>query len=268
MKNMSYILLLFLICISAALVSIRESNIGIFLFCIFFYFLGIGFLKIHSPRSKNQIFVFKIFTIAYVIYVLNAIFIFYMFIYYYKIPFFGLDDFEYHKWGKIFQNYINLGNFDALFNAFIDKPGYEPAYYYVNGFLYWLADLVGEDHPLIVRFFNCLSGALIPPFLYMIAIRIYNTKIAKTASYLCLFFPQVLYYSGIQHKEIIIAILVLLLIYYSITYVENKKLRYFFFVLVLLKVLMYLRHFYSLVLGSILILYIILSIKIKVLKLF
>ncbi len=84
------------------------------------------------------------------------------------------------------------------------------AFFYFNAAIYYIFG----HHPLIVRFFNALAGALVPPVLYFTAQRVYKEKkVAKLALWLSIFAPDLVHYSIIHLRDVQIALFILLTIY-------------------------------------------------------
>jgi len=243
-KIIIFLLIGFLFC---TFVSIKEYCINLILFFLFFYILGIVIVYLEDQSSLNREFMNSVFIYGYIIRILAAIIIYYILLKSKGAPFLGGgDDVEYEMWGHI------------LSERWIDQQ-YElpsithPGYPVINGILYYIAHFLGNIHVLIPRFFNCLIGALIPIYVFKIAYRVYGVKIAKTSAWIAVLFPNFIYFSSLQLKDIIITFLFVFSVSYFLEYINTNKLRKFFVVAVSVILLSFFRYIYAVELAAIVI---------------
>ncbi len=239
--------LLFALCI---FVSYKEDSVNILISAVVFYFVGKIVLHLQKETNSDNYFISDIFTYAYALRLLSTIIIYYVL---YEIrgePFLiGGDDNEYETVGQMISRSWSFGKYEIP--KFLYKSGYYPGYYIVNGFVHYIFDSIGSSHVLIVRFFNCLVGALIPVYVYKTAKRVYDIKVSKVAAYLTLFYPGLIFYSSIQHKEVIIAFLFTFALYNTIEFVQNHMKIHMGLAIASIVTVSFFRYPYAVILGLI-----------------
>ena len=108
-----------------------------------------------------------------------------------------------------------------------------PIYHTGRGYIYLIASLyylVGHN-TLIGRVFNCFFSALTVIYVYRITVNIYGKRTAKIAAFLVAFSPELIVWSGIQYKDILLAFLITFTIWHGI--LLRKKLSLLNIILIL-----------------------------------
>lgn len=257
--NKFFIIVLLIALIFCGIASLKEGCANILLFAGLFYIIGIGIVYLEKSSDFEKTFLKNIFTYGYVIRILAAVIIYYLLLEVKGYPFIGIiseeggqilgsDDFAYEMTGRfISESLINHEGIPQFFGSS------QPAYYIVNGFLHYIAHFIGVSHVLVPRIFNCLIGALIPIYVFKISFRIFNINVAKTAAWISLLFPNFIYFSSIQLKDIIIAFLFVFTVSYVLEYLYTNKLSKFFVATISVILLSFFRHIYAVELAAVII---------------
>ena len=216
-NNFVIILSLLGVAIAVLMISILEDNLTIFIMFLLFLLLG-GVICYLEDKSLIS----KVFIPAFIIRILFVSLLYYILIYFNGIPFIinitgTTDDYHYFEIGKevcnTWMKHMNY-NWTKEFNF--------PGYIYLIGGLNYFTNLFGQFHQIIILFLNCLAGSISIIYVYKISQLVFDDKVAKTASTICIYFPYLLYYSSLILKDTIIYTLILAIIYYIYYLYYNK----------------------------------------------
>jgi 4-amino-4-deoxy-L-arabinose transferase-like glycosyltransferase len=179
----------------------------------------IGLYTVHAGSKKfDRNYLVKLFLWSYSLRVLMAIVLYLLLFTFRGEPFLGGGDgFDYYVVGRW------LGKSWAGCGFYVMEKSCQPAYYYVVAFFYYISHYLGGGHQLVPIFFNCMLGALIPVYVYKIAFRLYDHKIARTSALLTAFFPHFVTYSAVLLKDIIIVLLITMSIWHLIEFQVNRR---------------------------------------------
>ena len=191
------------ILIVAGLVSLKEQCANILLFALAFAIIGFLLSRAENlPSGKGSQLFDGLFLYGYALRVLTCILFFYFLTLSYGEPFLGGgDDESFHKAGQaISEGWIAYGfGYSAGAKYWI--------YDYINALFHYFSHFFGDYHVLLVRFLNAFVGALIPIYLYKTAYFIYGDRIARSIAWAALLFPELIFYSSVQVRDIMIAFL-------------------------------------------------------------
>jgi hypothetical protein len=227
---------------------IIEGSMNILLFSLLCYSAGIIFLKTCIDREEGEgEFINKIFTYGYIIRIVSSLAFYYILMETRGEPFLGGgDDEEYEIWGRILSDNWMAGNFE-LPRQIRNYPGYP----YVNGALHFFANFTGGYHILVSRILNAFFGALIAVYVFKIANKVYDLKTAKASGWLAVLLPDLIYFSSVQLKDIIISFLFSVFVFYLIQYNGTGKKRNLLMALLAGVSVYYFRYQYAFVLLGI-----------------
>lgn len=185
-------------------------------FCIFLT-LGIWVASRQQPEDRGLL--IKLFTLGFLLRVAVAIGI-YLYLnirgneggfYPFPDPPFYRDDWYYDMIGREIVESWKAGQ--SYFLAAHENPGY----FYTGGIIYFLFG----PNTLIVKMANCFFGALTILYVYLLAKKLWDERIAKLSATLAVFFPGFLAISAFQWKDSIVTFLVTFSVW-SITVLKNK----------------------------------------------
>lgn len=219
---MTKVSILAMLCLLAVIVlcglfGLKEGFLSIPVVAIIFSIIGINIVR-GGSKEFNRNYLVKLFLWGYSLRVFIAIVLYVLLLTFRGEPFLGGgDDFFYYVVGRSLGESWAVSGFHGM------ERNVQPAYYYVVAFFYYISQYLGGGHQLVPIFFNCFLGALIPVYIYKIAFRVYDHKIARTSALLTVFFPHFVTYSAVLLKDIIIVFLITLSIWYLIEFKLNKK---------------------------------------------
>jgi len=185
--------------------SVGDQLIPFFSLSIVLGLLGVSIAK--SQSSGDSAFQVKLFAISFVIRVILAILFYQYFVSNIGEPFlsFGNDDFGYHTRAlDLASNWASSG---------IYYPSHHAAGYDSLIALFYL--FLGPV-PLVVRLLNCFAGSLAAVYSYRIGNYLFGKKIGRLAGFLIALMPDFLFWSVVQYRDIIIAVLLLYLVWFFI----------------------------------------------------
>ncbi|MFB3885577.1 MAG: hypothetical protein ACE144_10140 [Thermodesulfobacteriota bacterium] len=203
-----------------------EENFIIFVSSIFFYFSGTIFLHFQKANNHDETYsLTKLFTRAYIFRILFAVVIYYTLVNANGMPFTGSDDLEYETVGREISSFWLSGYFGLPSKLYL--PGYSLGYYVVNGFFQYLFNILGGYHILAMRFLNVLIGALIPVYVHKITTRVFGNDVSGFSTYASFLYPDLILYSSLQLKDIMIAFLFTAVIWQVVQYHQSgSKMRF------------------------------------------
>lgn len=185
-------------------------------FALFLFFsialAFIGWMIARRRSELDRVFQGRLFLVAFVVRSLLALSLYYAFVSKFGSPFvsFGSDDFGYHmraqvlaaQWtsGKVYYPRYHAAAYDSLIALF----------YFVFG-----------PVPLVVRTLNCFAGALCAIYAYRIAKHLFGPVVGRISGFLVAFMPDLLFWSAVQYRDIILAAFALYLIWFLITQVHS-----------------------------------------------
>ncbi len=182
------------------MVGMTEGSASIPLYALILFMMGVAAVRLEAGYPEERAFMQKIFTFGYITRIVYAVSIYFALIYLRGEPFLGGgDDNEYEKWGGILSSNWFSGDFSTP-REISDHPGYPV----INGILHFSAHFLGGYHILISRFANGLLGALIAVYIYKIAMKLFDARTARISSWLAAFFPELLFFSSVQLKDIVV----------------------------------------------------------------
>jgi len=216
----SVLLLAIFLC---SLFSFKEGVLSISLFSIFFSIIGISIVQVAS-KGFNKNYLMKVFLWGYSLRVLTAIGLYLFLVTFRGEPFLGGgDDYNYNivgnRVGEFWAHYglcsLEATSLRRTTLAWIANPGY----FYVVAFFYYISHYLGGGHLLVPIFLNCLLGGLIPIFVYKVTLRVYgNQEMSKISALLAAFLPNMVLFSSVLLKDMIIVFLITLIIWYIIKF--------------------------------------------------
>lgn len=196
--------LLALICILFATFDTKTN-----LIYSFFLLLGLGLVVSLSVTQK------LFFVLSFSI---NSIFSIFFYYYFYEIngsPFIGGgdDEFFYRFILSTFKNGFTFGGLDIIFYRFWF---FIYIYYHYAAFL----DVLGiwDANLLHLIFLSCFFGALINVMVYSISKQVFDIKIASKATFICVFFPYLIF----NYATLLRETLVIFLLFLSISFIIIK----------------------------------------------
>lgn len=192
--------------------SFKEGFLS-FVFVLISLVITLAINRAIFPDINGRMQVKKLLSLVFLVRVIG-IFIFYLTMTYdYGTPFdLGGDSSSYDliSW--------NLAqSFPFLEGAII--PFHARGYYYIGGFLYW----VFGHNVLIPRFLNAFAASLTVIFLYNISKRILDEKKARLATYLFIFFPDLIWYSSLQLRDTLSVFLIIFSVWLVFQFMENYR---------------------------------------------
>jgi 4-amino-4-deoxy-L-arabinose transferase-like glycosyltransferase len=95
-----------------------------------------------------------------------------------------------------------------------------PAWVHLIGFNRFVGSLVGGDSVFSARLPLCLASALIVPYVYAIALRLYGPRVARIAGGLAFWFPEFWFYSATLMRDIMIPGLLVVILHQVIEIVH------------------------------------------------
>jgi len=217
----SVLLLAIFLC---SLFSFKEGVLSISLFSIFFSIIGMGIVRAAS-KGFNRDYLVKLFLWGYSLRILITITLYLLLITFRGEPFLGGgDDFFYNKIGEILSEiWVSSGFYSLGQLPELAYRSFDPGYFYVNAFFRYISNYIGGGHLAVPILFNCLIGALIPIYVYKIAFRVYNEKIANISALFAAFFPTMVLYSSVLLKDTIIIFLITLIAWYTVNFHLGKN---------------------------------------------
>lgn len=144
--------------------------------------------------------------------------------------FFYDDEPYYNRVGLEIANLWSEGkSFESEGNIFV----------FVNGLIYWIFG----HHPLVVRFFSCLSGALTAVITYLICIELYGSKrVARFSFWFVVFAPIFLFWSIAQMRDIQMTLCVSLIVWGTLVLLRAPAIGLFALLVLAYTYLYFLRH--------------------------
>lgn len=97
-----------------------------------------------------------------------------------------------------------------------------PAWVHLIGFNRFVGSLIGGESVFNARLPLCLASALIVPYVYAIALRLYGPRVARIAGGLAFWFPEFWFYSATLMRDIIIPGLVVVILHQVIEMVHVR----------------------------------------------
>ncbi len=107
------------------------------------------------------------------------------------------------------------------------------AWLQIVGFTRFLSSLFGADSVFNVRLVLCMAGALIVPYVYAMALRLFDERVATLAGALAFWLPDYWYYSATILRDVFISC-VMVIIYYQIIEIVYGRFRWWRVVLAVL----------------------------------
>jgi len=258
MKKYSFVILFSIIAFLSSITSIKEGNINILIFAVLFFISGWGIAYLEQKNRYEKDLFFKLFTVGFILRFFVVVFIYYILIKAHGHPFigeigekggriFGSDDFGYEITGSLIGN--SLINHQGI-PHFIGRS--QPGYYIVIAIFHYISDFIGSYHVILPRLFNSLFGSLIPIYIFKISTVIFeNTKIARTAAWIALIFPNLVYYSSVQLKDIIITFIFVFAVSKILDFFQTGKKVNLFITLISILILSFFRRPYAVCLSGV-----------------
>lgn len=216
LNHLTFWMSIFVIIFSCANVLFIPLHIIIAFFVIITFILITWFTWKKSKFWTNKEFKFNIFFIGLSIRIVAMTILFYVLNNLNGSPFLlgeAGDDYIYDKlsW-ELASSWKEGVNYEIP----AGMVGYK-GYIFFNAFFYFLF-----GHNLIVtRLINCFFGALIIIYIFKVANKIYEEKIARLSAILVTYFPTLIIWSCLQYKDTLLTFLVILAIYLTIKFKEN-----------------------------------------------
>ena len=214
-----YLLLsLILVLLTNQLLSISIANDTQLIYTLILTpFLLLWGYKITNRSVPNErSFEFRLFTTAFFIRILFAIILYETLNSIYGSPFitFGNDDYAYHN------RALKLAEHWSTFGWYFPTTQTAP-YDSLIAFFYYLLGPV----PLVVRIFNSFIGALCPVYANRIATLLFNRETGHLSGLLIALAPDLIFWSSVQYRDILLAFLTLYLVWILIQDKYKKSIR-------------------------------------------
>ena len=201
--------------IACIAVGLYEGYLSIPASAVLYFGVGYFLTQLSSGRyalrranaKKDQSVPAKLFTISYCIRVLFTILYYYILILQQGEPYLGGgDDAGFAMTSRALAQDWVAGNYHPYDQFFYhEEIGFIT--YLASG--YWVAHFLGGMHHLTAIFLNVLIGSLIPVYVFFFAKEIYDTKTAYIAGMLATFYPELIHYSIVFLRDIVVSFLVL-----------------------------------------------------------
>lgn len=189
------------------------------LLVVFVFFIGIShvFRKWSSFPAKKFLRSLLVWSLLLRVFVM--VLLYFVFTHFTGAPYeigVGYDDHSYHilateiasEWQQgIFQNPLR---FMSL--AYSGYPRFCGVLYYVF-----------FPSTIVARIANCIIGSLVVLLIYKISKELWGEKIGQTAGILSMLYPHLIYFSGTQHKDIVLTFLILLVTHGFLKLRSGKK---------------------------------------------
>ena len=209
---------------TCALVGIRDlfyGNVSNVVFSLTLWAIGIifSFLAGRSLERREQIFLIRTFALSFALRVSVAVVLWMLVLSMTGVAFHpGGDDADFDRHGRWISEAWQRGDWGYRVSWL-----YENGYNYVVASVYFLASYFNSTDQLGVILVNCLFGALLVLPGYRIARMLYNESIARRASMLLAFAPDLFLYSLIELRDILVALLVIAFIWCIINYLFSDR---------------------------------------------
>lgn len=140
---------------------------------------------------------------GYLIRIVCAIFVFYWLTSTRGEPFLGGgDDAEYEWTGRELYRLWSQGDYTLPFYM-RNNPGY----FVVMAVICQVGEWLGGYHTLLPRIVNACIGGLVAPYLFLLARNVVGRRVAVAASLLAMGYPEFIFYSAVQLRDILIVFL-------------------------------------------------------------
>lgn len=194
--------------------------------CSIWLIVVIGFciickVALITQQHRNPpTFLVNVFALAFFIRVIGVIGLYYGLSAIHNSPFLlgatGSDDSTYHHWAwQIAQAWREGGSYciPSILRGYT-------GYIYFNALLYYF---IGPS-TIAARIMNALFGAFVVVYVYRIGRHTFDEKLAKIASILTAFFPNLVLFSALQYKDTLLALLCVLGLWQVIKMSEQTNL--------------------------------------------
>jgi 4-amino-4-deoxy-L-arabinose transferase-like glycosyltransferase len=222
-----------------------------------FIHFNIKWISINAKEFQK-----KIFTLSLLVNLISLFFI-YLLCYLYNGTFFepgAADSINYHETSSLLAKNYSNGNYN--FEQYLDVRDYSDyGYFWFLSYVYYIFG----PYTLIARLFNVIFFALTVKSVYKITEITYDTSIAKTAALITAFSPSLLFFIGVNLKEIVmIFILVSAVLSASKILIlqDNNPKNYFLLILSIISLFLFRTVLGMVFIASFLIFYV-LNIKLK-----
>lgn len=154
-------------------------------------------LKLDRQERDNRIFLQTLFSWGFLIRVVYAVLLYYWLVKTRGEPFLGGgDDWTLERTSERMFHLWKQGNFEL--------PWRHPAYPILLVGIRYAAEGMGGYHTFLPLMVNACFGALIAPYLFLLARNIFGHRVAVMAGLMVMLFPNFVFYSSVQLRDIII----------------------------------------------------------------
>jgi len=209
-------------------ISFPEWFLGIhwFLFgfaSVLFFFLSANKISLKWRNISSLSFEKKVFIFALSI---RVIYVLFSYFYYLEMTgepfeFEGLDAKGYHNEALWMVELFNSGNFNKYFTEYL--KGFSDSGYPI--FLFPFNLFFGETL-LIPRFANAILGAWMVVLVYKLASRNFGDKVGRLAAIFVALLPNLIYYTGLHMKEILMSFLLIAFIERADCLLRSKRINF------------------------------------------
>lgn len=176
------------------------------------FIAGSSFVTLHWKGSENEWITQELFYKSFLLRLLGVFVLFHLLSYDFGEPFVGGDD-------KVYEN-IGWNLAQDGWNSYV--PDKDPAYYYLNAFLY---SIFGHNI-LIVRLFNVLAGALTVVLVHAIFVKIFGDSVSKRGANYLVFFPDHIFYGSMQLRDTLVLLFIVAIVWQWLITLENRQFRF------------------------------------------
>ena len=211
--------LVFLLYIVSVIIVVIEGEPIIVYSVIILFFIGYFIIEKGYGKSVDSQYLHAIFAFGFFIRILYTFALYYWLISARGDPYLGGgDDMQYEMDGKLLFEGVIKNNYD-IFNNYTNHGGYP----FLNGILHYIGWMCGGYHLLVPRIFNAFIGSLIAPYVYILSRNLYDHYIAVLSGIITMLFPDFIYYSSVQLRDIIIVFLFIFSVAQLSLYVRYGK---------------------------------------------
>ena len=188
---------------ACAFVGLVEAAPAIPLAALSLFLFGLLALSLDRQNASDRSVLYSLFAWGFFLRVVYGFCLYYWLIAITGEPFLGGGDDAGYEWlGKDLFEHWQQKDFILPFYL-----RYHPGYYVVIAVTRTVGEWMGGYHELLTRIVNACIGGLIAPSLFILARNVFGRPVALVAGIVALAFPNFVFYSSVQLRDIIIVFL-------------------------------------------------------------
>lgn len=200
-------ILLAVACLTLLYVGFFENAFQLLIAAPFLYGLGRIFISWTYRHDPDHNFLSSTYDISFFLRIVTTCLLYYLLLYTYGLPFVGdNDDYFYYKQGQVLSHAAS-SDITVLYDELQHR---HPGYILISALIPLLTDPLGLNHAMIPRFLNCMIGAWVVVLVRRISLPLLGDVISRRATALTALYPEYLYFSSLQLRDIILTWLLLL----------------------------------------------------------